>query len=249
MTDYIHTAPQNRNGIRFRIFWRGVPRLRYNRLMDFKNAALIIWDLDGTLIDSKRDIAFAVNQTLARIDHPPVEDEIIYSYVGNGVRPLIERAVAATGGGNSLETAIRHFQEIYTAHLLDTTVLFDGIPEILRRCEGRKMAVASNKPHKYVAKILEGLMVDRYFLSVKGGDSLPTKKPDPEMLNVILREAGAEASSTVFVGDSAVDILTGKNAGVPTIGAAYGFRPLEELVACKPDALVRSTAELMGLLT
>lgn len=208
------------------------------------NAGLIIWDLDGTLIDSKKDIAFAVNETLARIDHPPLPDEEIYSYVGNGVRPLIDRAVAATGGGNSMETAIGHFQEIYLAHLLDTTNLFDGILEVLRHFENKKMAVASNKPYKYVTKILEGLHVADLFVSVKGGDSLSTRKPDPEMINVILSEADTAAHDAVFVGDSAVDIQTGKNAGVRTIGVSYGFRPVAELIKSAPDLLVPAPLDL-----
>lgn len=212
--------------------------------MNVIDAELIIWDLDGTLIDSKKDIAFAVNETLERIDHPPISDEEIYSYVGNGVRPLIERAVAATGGGNAFDVAIKHFQEIYMAHLLDTTILFDGILDVLRYFENKKMAVASNKPYKYVTKILEGLRVADLFISVKGGDSLPTRKPDPEMINVILREAGTGANNAVFVGDSAVDILTGKNAGVRTIGVSYGFRPLAELIKSAPDLLVPTPEDL-----
>ncbi len=208
------------------------------------DAELIIWDLDGTLIDSKKDIAFAVNETLERIDHPPISDEEIYSYVGNGVRPLIERAVAASGGGNSLDTAIKHFQKIYLAHLLDTTILFDGILEVLRHFESKKMAVASNKPYLYVTKILSGLHVNDLFISVKGGDSLPTRKPDPEMLNVILQEAETSADRAVFIGDSAVDIQTGKNAGIRTIGVSYGFRPVAELIKSAPDLLVPTPLDL-----
>ncbi len=208
------------------------------------DAKLIIWDLDGTLIDSKRDIAFAVNETLERIDHPPISEEEIYSYVGNGVRPLIERAVAASGGGNSLDTAIKHFQKIYLAHLLDTTILFDGILDVLRHFENKKMAVASNKPYLYVTKILEGLHVADLFMSVKGGDSLPTRKPDPEMIKVILHEAGVGPENAVFVGDSAVDIQTGKNAGVHTIGVSYGFRPLTELMKSAPDLLIPTPLDL-----
>ncbi len=216
--------------------------------MNALNAELIIWDLDGTLIDSKKDIAYAVNETLERIGHPPLSDEEIYSYVGNGVRPLIERAVAATGGGNSLHTAIGHFQDIYLAHLLDTTILFDGILEVLRHFENKKMAVASNKPYKYVTKILDGLHVADLFMSVKGGDSLPTRKPDPEMINVILREAETGPNNAVFIGDSAVDIQTGKNACVRTIGVSYGFRPVTELIKSGPDLLVPTPLDLKNVI-
>ncbi|MBI5179180.1 MAG: HAD-IA family hydrolase [Nitrospinae bacterium] len=212
------------------------------------DAELIIWDLDGTLIDSKRDIAYAVNTTLARIDHPPLSNELIYEYVGNGVRPLIEKAVLATGGGNSLETAISHFQEIYLAHLLDTTVLFEGIAGVLEHFKGKKMAVASNKPYRYVEKILEGLGVARYFVSVKGGDSVPEKKPHPLMLEEIMREAGAAPAEAVFIGDSAVDMQTGKNANVRTVGVIYGFRPESEIRESAPDIIVAAPHELKGVI-
>lgn len=208
------------------------------------NAELIIWDLDGTLIDSKKDIAFAVNETLARIDHPPISNEEIYSYVGNGVRPLIERAVAASGGGNSLDTALNLFQNIYLAHLLDTTILFDGILDVLRHFDNKKMAVATNKPFGWTMKILKGLQVADLFVSIKGGDSLPTRKPEPEMVNVILHEAKTGAKNAVIVGDSAVDIQTGKNAGVRTIGVSYGFRPVAELIKSAPDLLVPTPLDL-----
>lgn len=208
------------------------------------NADLIIWDLDGTLIDSKKDIAFAVNETLARIDHPPISEEEIYSYVGNGVRPLIERAVAASGGGNSLDNALSLFQNIYLTHLLDTTILFDGILDVLRHFENKKMAVATNKPFGWTMKILEGLQVADLFVSIKGGDSLPTHKPDPEMVNAILREAEISAKNAVIVGDSAVDVQTGKNAGIRTIGVSYGFRPVAELIKSAPDLLVPTPLDL-----
>lgn len=208
------------------------------------NADLIIWDLDGTLIDSKKDIAFAVNETLARIDHPPISNEEIYSYVGNGVRPLIERAVAASGGGNSLDAALALFQDIYMTHLLDTTILFDGILDVLRHFDKKKMAVATNKPFGWTMKILQGLQVADLFISIKGGDSLPTRKPDPEMISVILREAATGAEQAVIIGDSAVDIQTGKNAGVRTIGVSYGFRPVAELIKSGPNLLVASPMDL-----
>ncbi len=208
------------------------------------HADLIVWDLDGTLIDSKKDIAYAVNETLARINHPPLDNEEIYRYVGNGVRPLIERAVAATGGGNSLEVALTRFREIYLAHLLDTTILFDGMLDVLHHFEGKKMAVATNKPHRWAQKILEGLRVDGFFMSVKGGDSLPTHKPDPAMLNAIMHEAGLPPERTILVGDSAVDMATGRNAGVRTIGVSYGFRPVAELIESAPDLLIHTVADL-----
>jgi len=203
------------------------------------DARLIIFDLDGTLIDSKRDIAYAVNETLKKMGLSPIPQEEVYGYVGNGVRPLIEQTMANNGLEADLPTAIDHFRELYIKHLLDTTIMFDGVPEVLEHFRtDKKMAVASNKPYRYVAKILDGLGMTGYFSSVKGGDNVEVKKPAPEMLNTILEETGIDRDSCVFVGDSGVDIRTGKNAGVKTVGVTYGFRPMEEIMENEPDVLV-----------
>lgn len=213
------------------------------------DADLIIFDLDGTLIDSKQDIACAVNLTLQKMDVRPLPDEVIYGYVGNGVRPLIEEMLKKRGKAVEIQTAIKYFQELYTTHLLDTTVMFDGIQEVLQNFHNRKkMAVASNKPYRYVKKILEGLNMTRFFLSVKGGDSVKIKKPAPDMLNVIMDETCTSKENSVFVGDSGVDIRTGKNAGVRTIGATYGFRSVGEIMEDNPDAFINSPYEISGII-
>ncbi len=211
-------------------------------------ADLIIFDLDGTLIDSKRDIAYSVNQTLARINHPPLSKEVIYEYVGQGVWPLIQKAVAATGGGNSLKEALAIFQEVYMRHLLDTTVLFDGISDVLEHFSGKTLAVATNKPRGYSVKILDGLGVLDKFISVKGGDSVPEKKPHPMMLEEIMREAGRGPAESVIVGDSAVDVQTGKNAKMRTVGVTYGFRPPLEILESDSDAVASSPMELKEII-
>ena len=209
------------------------------------DAKLIIFDLDGTLIDSKRDIAFSVNETLKKMGLSPIPQEEVYGYVGNGVRPLIEQTMANNGMEADLPTAIGHFRELYIKHLLDTTIMFDGIREVLEHFRADKiMAVASNKPYRYVEKILDGLGMTSYFSSVKGGDNVEVKKPAPEMLDTIIKETGFDRDSCVFIGDSGVDIRTGKNAGVKTVGVTYGFRPTEEIMENKPDVLVDSPLKL-----
>ena len=137
------------------------------------DARLIIFDLDGTLIDSKKDIAYAVNETLKKMGMAPLPEEEVYGYVGNGVRPLIEQTIKNNGMEAGLSTAIEHFRELYIKHLLDTTIMFDGILEVLEHFRtDKKMAVASNKPYRYVEKILDGLGMTGYFSSVKGGDNV-----------------------------------------------------------------------------
>jgi phosphoglycolate phosphatase len=213
------------------------------------DARLIIFDLDGTLIDSKRDIAYAVNEMLKRMDLRPIEPGKIYGYVGNGVRPLIEQTLAQNGMSADIPTAIDHFRELYIKHLLDTTVMFDGVKEVLDHFQKSKiMAVASNKPIRYVKKIVDGLGMTGYFTAIKGGDDVEMKKPAPEMLNAIMEETSIGRESCVFVGDSGVDIRTGKNAGVKTVGVTYGFRPVEEIVENEPDLLVDSPLQLKEII-
>jgi phosphoglycolate phosphatase len=209
-------------------------------------ADLIIFDLDGTLIDSKKDIADAVNSTLGAMGLEKMEYEALYHYVGNGVRPVIEKSMIDSNQEERLPEAIRHFQVTYIETLLDTTVMFDGVEEVLDHFagKGKKMAVASNKPYRYVEKILKGLDMSRYFLSVLGGDSLHTSKPEPEMLLEVMKEAGVGRDRSVIVGDSRVDIKAGINTGIRTVGVAYGFRERGELVDANPDALIETPIEL-----
>lgn len=213
------------------------------------NADLIIFDLDGTLIDSKKDIAFAVNETLEQMNIPKMKYEDIYGWVGNGVRPLIEKTLEDSGKKDEIATAIEFFRESYIAHLLDTTVTFDGVRELLDYYRpNKKMAVASNKPYRYVEKILDGLKLSGYFLSVKGGDSVENKKPEPEMLLTIMEEISQEPGNSVFIGDSGVDIETGKNAGVKTVGVTYGFRSRKEVLESQPDAIIESPLQLKEII-
>jgi phosphoglycolate phosphatase len=214
------------------------------------NAELIIFDLDGTLIDSRRDIAVSVNETLEALSLPALSKDLIYSYVGNGVRPLLERAVREAGLENGLERAVEIFRQVYPKRLLETTVMFDGVEDVLTHflSLGKKMAVASNKPYRYVEDILNGLDMTGFFLSVKGGDSQKRSKPEPDMLNSIMSETGVGSGSTVFVGDSGVDIQTGKNSAVRTIGVTYGFRSREEVVKNLPDVIAEHPVDLKEII-
>ncbi len=218
--------------------------------MEKFDSELIIFDLDGTLIDSQRDIAVSLNETLEAVSIPPLALELVYSYVGNGVRPLLEKTMAEAGRKDEIGVAVEHFRRIYPRRLLETTVMFDEVEELLEHFigNGKKMAIASNKPYGYVADIVKGLNMERYFLSVKGGDSYKTKKPEPEMLDTIISDIGADRNRTVFVGDSAVDIQAGKNSSLKTVGVTYGFRPREEVIGSNPDAVAQSPAELREII-
>ncbi|MBR34221.1 MAG: hypothetical protein CMH78_01820 [Nitrospinae bacterium] len=205
---------------------------------------LIIFDLDGTLIDSKNDIADSVNYTLKRLHLPSLQNSLIYSYVGNGVLPLLEKVISCSNKKSNLEDALKVFRKHYEEHLLDSTRLYPGVMEILKHFSDVNMGLVSNKPERFVKKILKGLNVDCFFPVVIGGDTLKTKKPDPEGVNMIRNRFGADLHETVIVGDGGVDIETGKEAGIHTCGVSYGLRDRKELVEAGAEIIIDDILEL-----
>ena len=205
---------------------------------------LFIFDLDGTLIDSKRDIAASVHFTLNKLGLPPLPDETIYSFVGNGVIPLIERSV---GSKVNFQKALTIFKDHYDQHLLDTTKLFADIHKVLDHFLKKPKVIVTNKSQGYSEKILRGLKIDHYFKGVYGGDTSFPKKPEPEVIHHILKmfKMGPEAS--VIIGDSRVDLETGRNAGILTCGVTWGYRPREELEEIGCDYLIERPEKLMRL--
>lgn len=211
---------------------------------------VLVFDLDGTLIDSKKDIANSLNQTFEELGYAPLPMDVISQFVGNGVRPLIRRAVEAAGHADREQDATDLFLKQYWARMLENTKLFDGVAATLELLDGKyKMAVVSNKMEKYTKKIIMELGLSPYFGDlVYGGDSLPVKKPDPAALMEISRRYNAPTSRMLVVGDSSVDIQTGKNAGAYTVGVTYGFRDTQELVATGADTLIDKFDELADIL-
>ena len=205
---------------------------------------LIIFDLDGTLIDSKNDIADSVNYTLKCLHLPSLQNSLIYSYVGNGVLPLLEKVISCSNKKSNLENALKVFRKHYEEHLLDSTRLYPGVMEILKHFSDVNMGLVSNKPERFVKKILKGLNVDCFFPVVIGGDTLKTKKPDPEGVNMIRNRFGADLHETVIVGDGGVDIETGKEAGIHTCGVSYGLRDRKELVEAGAEIIIDDILEL-----
>lgn len=184
---------------------------------------LLVFDLDGTLIDSKVDLANSVNHALAAFGLPALSHPVIYSYVGDGATMLIRRAVGEEGDG-ILPAVLDAFLAHYRRHLLDTTVPYPGVPESLREWAGTyQMAVLTNKSLDMTRAILSGLSLDRYFTDVVGGDSPDGKKPQPGGLLRIMRTRGASPGETLMIGDSRNDVLAGRMAGVRTCGVTYGL--------------------------
>jgi phosphoglycolate phosphatase len=206
---------------------------------------LLIFDLDGTLIDSREDLAHAVNAARLHMGLPPLDPRVIASYVGDGAPVLMRRALGPEAPEEQVQQALEYFLNYYSEHKLDFTRPYPGVPEALERfaSAGIKMAVLTNKPVRISRAILEGLDLARYFFAIYGGNSFEHKKPHPIGVETLCREAGVSPEHTLLVGDSGVDVRTARNAGVRVCGVTYGFQP-ETLAEEPPDLLVDSLPEL-----
>jgi len=211
---------------------------------------LLVFDLDGTLIDSARDLAESVNAMLRELERPELPHPTVYGYVGDGAPMLIRRALGEAATDESVEQGLAFFLQYYAQHSLDHTQLYPGVQESLDAwtAEGRTLAVLTNKPIKATERIISGLGLDGRFERIYGGNSFDTKKPEPEGLNRIMAELGHSPTQTLMVGDSSVDILTARNAGTASAGVTYGLRP-ESLEEHPPDLLVDSMPELLERLS
>ena len=224
--------------------------IRTLRAFDPRSIQLVIFDLDGTLIDSRLDLVHSVNAALRHIGRPELPEDIIASYVGDGAPILIQRAL----GGEQVDDAtvrrgLEFFLKYYREHKLDHTTVYPGITQALAAIQNssngtpRKLAVLSNKPVVPSRAIVEALGLGQFFSQIYGGNSFATKKPDPEGARKLLEEYGVQPQHAVIIGDSHVDVETGRNAGMATVGVTYGFAPhtLEEE---PPDVVVDHPQEL-----
>jgi len=211
---------------------------------------LVIFDLDGTLIDSREDLIQSVNAMLRHFQRRELPGEVVASYVGDGAPMLVRRALADPKDERFFKQALEYFLAYYREHKLDHTTVYPGIREALERLQsngrGRKMAVLSNKPVHPSRAILEALQLAKFFLRIYGGNSFETKKPDPSGVRTILTETATRPENAMIVGDSSIDVLTGRNAGIATCGVTYGFAP-HTLCEVQPDVVVESPEDLGSL--
>lgn len=199
-----------------------------------KKVDLLIYDLDGTLIDSVQDIVSAVNFMLAELKLPKRSPEEIRGFVGEGIQSLVARSL---GENNSklAERALKVLKRYYGEHLLDHTKLYPGVLETLNHFKSKKQIVLTNKPEKFSIQVLEGLGVSSFFEMVIGGDSVRTKKPSPEGVFLALERFKILPSNSVIVGDSAIDVETGRSANITTCAVTYGLGDKKALILSNPD--------------
>ena len=207
---------------------------------------LLVYDLDGTLIDSRQDIANAVNGTLTELGLKNLPAEAIAAFVGSGVTHLMGQALGEVtdDGARYLERSIKLFRRRYGEHLLDQTQAYPSVRKVLEFFKARKQAVITNKPEGFSQTILRGLGIDSYFFRIVGGDQGFPKKPDPKALLDILKTAGVSSAEALLIGDSAIDVETGRNAGVKTAAVTYGFGKRNEIEKSRPDFLWDDLEEL-----
>jgi len=211
------------------------------------NIRALIFDLDGTLIDSKNDLIQSVNAMLRELGRGELGEETISGYIGHGAPTLVARALGEGCTEEEKQRALEFFLKHYEMHKLDTTQAYPGVPETLAELRSLPMAVLTNKPVRISVRILNGLGLARYFRAIYGGNSFDTKKPDPLGARTIIREMMAVASETMMVGDSDVDVQTARNAGTMAAVVNYGFGAHDKRT-CPADIYLEHLQELTTLL-
>jgi 2-phosphoglycolate phosphatase len=211
-----------------------------------KKISLIVYDFDGTLVDTFADIAGSVNLALTEMGLNPLDKKTIRGNIGSGMFNLMTRSLMKSGC-NDIETSVLLFQKHYSHHLLDHTNFYPNGKEIVEYFFDKKNAILSNKPISFIEKILKALSFSKPFDSIIGGDSLDVKKPDPKGLLLMMNKFNCLPEKTLMVGDSAIDIETGKHAGVITCGVTYGLGNLDSLTNSNPDYLIDNLSQLKSL--
>jgi phosphoglycolate phosphatase len=213
-------------------------------------AQLLVFDLDGTLVDSSRDLAAATNAALQRVAPGSAEIPLaaVISFVGEGARILVERSLRHSRLALSADDVLPVFLDCYAGRLLDTTRLYPGIEEALDALRSRTLAVLTNKPGPFSRTILEGLGVAGRFARILGAGDVVARKPDPAGLLQLMAELAARAEETAMIGDSATDVATARTAGVRAVGVGWGLDPAG-LRASRPDCLLEHPRDLLALAT
>lgn len=208
---------------------------------------VLIFDLDGTLVDSKKDLTASVNYIRQEFDLPALTEEEIGRFIGDGALMLIRRALATKATEANVQAGLQQFLQYYRAHMLDSTRLYPGVRETLDHLADCHLAVLTNKPVHFSCAMLDGLGIYKHFTSVYGGNSFEHKKPDPVGVYQILSDTKGERDRTWIVGDSAVDVLTGRNARIKTCGVTYGY-VAETFKDTPPDFLIDRFNDLERLI-
>jgi 2-phosphoglycolate phosphatase len=204
----------------------------------------VVFDLDGTLVDSRRDIAEAANHALEKAGLPRLPHDELESYVGDGAPLLMARAARIDVKDAKTQSMVVDFLDYYAEHPLDHTLMMPGALEALEALESYALGVCTNKPRRTSVAVLHGLGLEARFKGIVAGDDLPQRKPDPAMVHEAARKLGVPVAEVVMVGDGPQDVLSGRAAGAYTVGVRGGIQALDRLVASEPDLIIDTLLEL-----
>lgn len=224
--------------------------------MYFNTKKVLIFDLDGTLIDSALDLAVSINHMLQTLELPTFDESLIHTWVGNGAKTLVERALSGSIHTNPLleeiyvMRALDIFLTYYKNHLCVKTITYPHVSSTLKKLKhrGYKLMIVTNKPHQLVLPILQNLRIDTYFDTILGGDSLLEKKPHPMPLLHIAKHSKVDIVDCLMIGDSKNDILAAKACHMQSIGVTYGYNYGESISTYKPTHLINNFSELLEVL-
>lgn len=208
---------------------------------------LIIFDLDGTLVDSRRDIATAVNFTLKNFGLKEKSRKEITSYIGRGVRDLVRKSLGAKKE-TLLEKALFVFEDYYRKHFADKSVLYPNVKEALEHFKNKKKVVITNRNHEFALLTLKALGIYEYFEHIAGGDDINCAKPSPCPLDKIIAELSVDKEKTIIVGDMDIDVLAGKGARITTCAVSYGIGKKENIIKAKPDFIIDDISKLKDII-
>jgi phosphoglycolate phosphatase len=207
---------------------------------------LMIFDLDGTLVTSGKDIAASVNYALETMGLPTVEERVILEFIGDGVKKLIERSLGKASH-DRFEEALNLFSRHYDEHMLDTTILYPGVKEVLRHFHDKKKVILTNKRHRFAAALCDALQLTRSFDDILGADSTPYIKPDARLVGPLLERYHAHPDRTVVIGDGVNDILLARNAGLLSCAILNGLTSRETLLNLNPDDVCEYLSEITNI--
>ncbi len=223
--------------------------------MKFNNKKVIIFDLDGTLIDSAPDLTLAINHMLNKLNHNKFSEEVIHEWVGNGAKTLVERALSGKReidknlDKDLASKALEIFLSFYSKNLALHTITYPNVIETLNNLkkEGYRLVIVTNKPFDFIEPILKNLKLKNLFEFYLGGDSLSKKKPDPMPLLHVCEKLNVNSQECVMIGDSKNDILAAYSANIQSIGVTYGYNYGEDIGKYNPDAIVDNFANIATL--
>ncbi len=206
---------------------------------------LIVYDLDGTLVDTLDDITASANYMLREFGAETIDRDVVRRYVGRGLQTLVQRCLGAQDEARVAE-GMRVYRRYYSQHMLDKSSVYPNVREALTHFQSRVQAVITNKPDPYATQMLQALELAPYFSQIIAGDGAYPKKPHPASLQALMENAEASPDQTLFIGDSCVDIETGRAAGVLTVAVSHGLEDEADLVRAQPDRLFADFGELLA---